>query len=375
MPASRLPFSSLRSVRIAIVTLLGVCVAQAAYWTIEQSHYADRIHAERLAQYSLDVRAAIELVQRGARESDVLSIYPDLVYEDHTPVLSAAARAAIDEARSSRLIRYGAEGAFFLLVLIGAIWVLARALRQDAAVRRRQQSFLASASHEFKSPLASARLSIETLALRDPSAETRTRLFDRALEDLARLEGLVVNLLDNAQLEEGGVRLVRERIDLARAAAQAQQEIADRARAHGVRVAVAAPAEVECEADPVAVRSILRNLLDNALKAVVPGDGGRIELSIEPRGAFAVVSVSDNGIGFESAACERLFEKFHRELRPDAPARGGSGLGLYLVRRFAELQGGFARAHSDGPGRGARFEVAWPLYRAHVADLSAEVAS
>lgn len=347
-----------RGVRIAFLTLLAVCVAQAAYWTIDQALYTSRVHEQRLAEHARDVRAALELEQRGASRDEVLALYPELEFVAGVPALSAATRAALDDARTSRLVRYGSEGAFFLLVLCGSIWVLARALRQDAALRRRQQSFLASASHEFKSPLASARLSIETLALRDPPLEARAKLFDRALEDLARLDGLVVNLLDDAQLEEGGVRLVRERVDLAQAARAALAEVESRVRAHAVGVGIEAAGPVECAADPIAVRSVMRNLLDNALKAVDTRSEARVDVRVEARGDRAVFSVRDNGVGFDGRNAERLFEKFHRE--PNARSRTGAGLGLFLVRRFAELQGGFARASSDGPGRGALFEVGWP---------------
>ncbi|TAJ17017.1 MAG: HAMP domain-containing histidine kinase [Planctomycetota bacterium] len=350
------PLSSLRGVRIAFLTLLAVCVAQAAYWTIDQALYTSRMHDQRLAEHARDVRAALELEQRGATREEVLALYPELSYVDGAPVLSAGARAALDDARSSRLVRYGSEGAFFLLVLCGSIWVLARALRQDAALRRRQQSFLASASHEFKSPLASARLSIETLALRDPPKEQRDKLADRALDDLSRLDGLIVNLLDNAQLEEGRVRLVRERIDLGKAARATLAEFEGRVRANGVELEVRAEPGAECLADPVAVHSVLRNLVDNALKAVSATRAPRIELSVRAQGDDVVTTVRDNGVGFESSAAERLFDKFHREPGP----RSGAGLGLYLVRRFVELQGGVARASSAGPGSGAQFEVAWP---------------
>ncbi|MBM3978369.1 MAG: HAMP domain-containing histidine kinase [Planctomycetes bacterium] len=353
----RTPLSGLRGVRIAFVLLLAVCVAQAAYWTIDQVLYTSGMHERWLAHHSHDVRTAIELGQRGAMQQQIIELFPELVFVDGTPALSPQALAELESERHSRLVRYGSEGAFFLLVLCGAIWVLARALRQDSELRKRQQGFLASASHEFKSPLASARLSIETLAMRDPPKEQRDKLADRALDDLSRLEGLIVNLLDNEQLEEGRVRLVRERIDVGQAARATQAEFEGRLRAHGVEFVVHAEPGAECLADPVAVRSVLRNLVDNALKAVSATSAPRIELDVRARDGSAVATVRDNGIGFESSAAERLFEKFHREPGP----RAGAGLGLYLVRRFVQLQGGVARARSGGPGRGAEFEVAWPL--------------
>jgi signal transduction histidine kinase len=356
-----IPREKQRRVRIAFLSLLVVCVAQAAFWTVDQAVYTGRMHDQLLLEREADVRAALELGRLGVPRDRIRALYPEVAYAGDEPTLAPEARRQLDDESRGRLIRYLSEGAFFLAVLCGTIWLLARALREDAALRVRQQAFLAGASHEFKSPLASARLSLETLALRELPPEARGRLFDRALDDLARLDGLVANLLENAQLEEGGVRLVRERVDLGQAAQTALTEVESRARARAARLELTSAPCVACAADPVAVHSILRNLLDNALKAVAPEGGGRIDVGVEARGTTAVLWVADNGVGFPGEAAERLFQKFHREPGADDRARGGAGLGLYLVRRFAELQGGWARASSAGPGRGARFEVGWPL--------------
>lgn len=83
-----------------------------------------------------------------------------------------------------------------------------------------------------------------------------------------------------------------------------------------------------------------------------------LEASQDPR--HVVLAIGDDGVGFEPDAAEQLFEKFYRPGDELTRQSRGSGLGLYLVRRFLELDGGRITASSAGPGQGARFTVQWP---------------
>jgi signal transduction histidine kinase len=126
--------------------------------------------------------------------------------------------------------------------------------------------------------------------------------------------------------------------------------------------AEAAP-ELEVQADPIALRTVLSNLVDNAIKATIANGGGTVTLRAEESGQFVKLVVRDSGVGFAANETNRLFEKFYRpgdELRRKTR---GSGLGLYIVRRFVELEHGRVSAHSDGPGQGAVFTVLWPAPR------------
>ena len=139
------------------------------------------------------------------------------------------------------------------------------------------------------------------------------------------------------------------------------EEIEPNLREAGVELVTQLDSAARIHADPASVRSVVRNLLDNALKAVAGNtERKRIEVRVVCGEGKAALRVEDNGCGFESDEAQRLFEKFYRqgdEMRRTSP---GVGLGLYLVRRWAELDGGQARARSAGPGHGARFEVRWP---------------
>ncbi|MCA9730350.1 MAG: ATP-binding protein, partial [Candidatus Eisenbacteria bacterium] len=117
-------------------------------------------------------------------------------------------------------------------------------------------------------------------------------------------------------------------------------------------------------ADQTAVTRVLRNLVDNALKAVRDASPRRIQVRARAAGEWAVVTVADTGSGFDPKEAGRLFDKFYRP--GDELRRGGqgSGLGLYIVRHLVERSGGTVQAESDGPGHGATFTVTWPVVSA-----------
>ena len=263
---------------------------------------------------------------------------------------------ADSEARVNRILW---EGGFFLVVLFGGMAVLTRAIRHDAELRRRQQNFLAAVSHEFKSPLASIQLAAETLVLRAREADSQ-RLGQRILEDGERLLRMVDNLLDTTRLEEGRLKLAPQPTDIAAAAAAAVVAIAERARLSNIAVTLDAPAALRVTLDAAALDTVLRNLLDNAIKACVAGNGHTIAIRATKIGTGATLTVADDGLGFPPEEAAMIFEKFHRvgdELRRTMP---GTGLGLYIVKRLVELANGSIEAHSAGPGKGATITIRWP---------------
>jgi signal transduction histidine kinase len=351
-----------RYIQIGMLVLLGVCFAQVGWWLIDQARYTSRVRERVVRHYEEDVRAAEGLLREGVDPAMVERVLP------HVEVLDGGVRARVaeralthlDEERLRRLNQYGWEGLFFLGVLAACMVILFRAIRRDAALRRRQQNFLASVSHEFKSPLASLKLSAETLGLRDPDPEGRRRLVGRMVEDIDRLESMVTNILDTARLEEGQAHLHPESVRLAEVVFGTLE--ASRSQVDAERVALSAevPAELCVQADPHALRAILRNLVDNAVKATAAKGGGCVSIAAARNGAGVQLEVADDGVGFAPEERVNIFRKFYRPGDELRRKQRGSGLGLYLVRRLVELHRGRVSARSDGPGCGAVFTVVLP---------------
>ena len=350
-----------RRLQVGFLLLLAISAIQVVWWLVDQARIADRIADDRVARLEVDRDAAAAALRAGQALDELRAFYPDLLIDAEGSRLRPESLQAIEIERRRHLSQYRWEGAFFLLVLGGGILVLWRVLRREADLLNRQQNFLAAVSHELRSPLASLRLTTETLLLRDLAAADRRGLLERNLEDLRRLERLVGNLLETTRLEERRAVPRRAPVDLSEAVSLAFAELGHRAAGtEGIDIEVRVEPGLGLQADPVGLGTVLRNLIGNAIESAQAA-GTRVEVSARRLGSAVELQVLDDGVGFEPAEGKRLFEKFYRpgsELRRN---KQGSGLGLYLVRGFVALEGGEVEASSDGPGRGATFRVTWPV--------------
>jgi len=235
-----------------------------------------------------------------------------------------------------------------------------------AALREQQQSkdrFIATLSHELRNPLAAIRAAVELLGLDMPAGHPSLAVLERQTGTLVRMTD---DLLDATRALTGRLQLVRERLDLCavvhEAATDAAAEFASGRRA--LRVSVP-PDGVEVDGDRVRLAQLVGNLVSNAGKYTEPG--ATVRVVVEAAGPEAVLTVTDDGIGFAPALADSLFEVFTRAA-PSGTTAGGLGLGLAIVRTIAELHGGSVSAHSEGTGTGARFEVRLPLAAGPAAD-------
>lgn len=349
-----------KALQIGFIGLLVTCFAQVSFWIVDQVRYTADVREALTQSYEREARMAQFLLDAGTPESDVEQRFPHLEVTDGTAVVAPDELSRLDRARRRRLNQYGWEGSFFLAVLLAGIGVIAAALRQRGALHKREENFVAAVSHEFKSPLASLRLSAETLARRTPDAETTARLSARMVGDVERLEAMVTNILDASSLSDGTRRFEPGTVELARAADRLVDRVGCHASLRGVRFEADVPPDALVRADSTALEAVVENLLRNALKSVAANGGGTVAMSAHREGKHWRIDVTDDGLGFDPDDASKLFEKFYRpgdELRRRTE---GSGLGLYIVERFVREHGGRVRAESRGPGTGATFRVWWP---------------
>ena len=353
---------AVRALQHGFLTLLVICVAQLAYWMADEYRYTAAVRLRARSEYEASARWAADLVRAGISWPQIATMHPELVRASDGAIgVSPSALTQLDADRFHRMNRYSWEGAFFLTVLFGAMSVVYSAIREETALRRRQQLFLAAASHELRSPLASLRLSADTLTLRDPPPARRAELVKRLLADLGRLDRTVSNILDASRLSGDGVPLVREQVTLAQAIGAVTEELQLLAAEAGVRIDVAVPPTLTLHADREGVYTVVRNLVHNAIKASrATGPGAAVAIVAATDNGHVRLDVRDHGIGFEPSETSRLFDKFYRIESTGQERLPGTGLGLYIVRRCMELESGSVHASSDGPGRGACFTVRWP---------------
>jgi len=350
-----------RPVQLVFVILLMTCLAQVTWWVVDQGIYSSQMNAKVTETYERDASIATLLASEHDFTPEQLEpMFGDVEFnEDGTASVDSGKLDMLRHRRDARLTRYYWEAGFFVLVLLSTVALIGVTLRARTELLRRQQNFLAAVSHELKSPLASLRLSAETLLLREPDKAGTRRISERMVQSTERLAGMVTNLLDTARLDDDRVELTPERIELGRLVEHAIEPISCTAHVHGVEIHSEVPGDLEVFADATAVQSVVSNLVSNAFKSTKAQGGGEVVITARREGTRVRLEVTDNGMGFEPRIAHQLFERFFRPGNELVRKTKGSGLGLFIVRRFVELDGGEIDAKSEGEGHGATFTVWW----------------
>jgi len=350
-----------RVFQLTALALVLVSAVEVGWWLLDQHRFAVDKVRQMHEVYAQQVGAAQALLNRGAPATEVRELLPQvIVLNDRRAALSPDVDRRLIAEEQRHIAQYAWEGSFFILALAACIAVIARALRAEALVLQEQESFLALVSHQFKTPLASLQLSLETMAMRPLSPEHMRALIERMLADIARMEGMVTQILESMRLDRGRIDLRAEPVDLDGAVARVIAGFAERAAKERISVTADVERGLQVMADPLALDVILRNLLENALAAVAPVGGGSIAFVGRRAGGEAELSVRDSGVGFRSPDAARLFQKFTRLHPGGGGSHFGTGLGLYIVRRLMQLAGGRVSAQSAGVGQGATFVLTWP---------------
>jgi signal transduction histidine kinase len=358
---------SARVFQLTALAMVAVSAVMVAYWMYAlRSGAIERNQAARVL-YSEQVAAAQALLASGVNAQRVHTTLPGIVVHGEEASLDPEVDRKLAAEERRRINQFAWEGAFFLLALGICITVIARALRAEALVLHEQDNFLALVSHQFKTPLASLQLSLETMALRPLSPDQSGTLIERMLADLARMEAMVTQILESVRLERGRVDLRREPVEVAGAVARVVASLEERAKKERVTISADLARGVYVLADPLALDVVMRNLLENAISAVAPVGGGTVRIEGRRLNGEVEVIVRDSGVGFRPGDGMRLFEKFTRLHPGGGSSYFGTGLGLFIVRRLMQLAGGRVSAHSDGVGQGAQFVLAWPAAPAEAA--------
>jgi two-component system sensor histidine kinase BaeS len=233
---------------------------------------------------------------------------------------------------------------------------LARAFNEMAErlahTERTKRQLVSDVAHELRSPVTNLRCSLE--AIQDGLAPPDRARVDALHAETLLLQRLIADLQDLALADAGGLMLERVPVDVGAAIERALG--ADRG---GARVIVAVdPDARRVIADAGRLEQMLRNLIGNARRHTPPD--GAIRVRATRHGGAVRIAVADTGCGIAAEHLPYVFERFYRADASRDRATGGAGLGLAIVRRLAEAQGGRVSAVSDGEGRGATFTIELP---------------
>jgi signal transduction histidine kinase len=261
-----------------------------------------------------------------------------------------------------------------LLLFLGVVGIagtvaVVALLRRLAAAREEQrrleeigharEEFTSIVSHELRTPVAGLLGFLQTTidhweAMGD---DERRRAVGRAFTNARSLQALTTDVLDSASIEATTMAYRFQPIDIRSCVSDAVEQLADASPERPVNVTQ--PGEpLTVNADPLRLRQVLTNLLDNATKSSAPDSP--IDIDVTSDGDRASISVRDRGAGLASDERDRIFDKF---TRGRVGIGRGSGLGLYISRHIVEAHGGTISASSTSGEAGARFTFTIPLHR------------
>lgn len=246
---------------------------------------------------------------------------------------------------------------FLVLVLVGVVLYLTLTIKAFR-LNQRQSNFIDSVTHELKSPIASLKLYLQTLARRPVSGEEAAGFYRFMLDDLERLDTLINHMLDAARLDQPPSAAELRDVDLS--------PLLENAAVTACRRYHLPEDTIQSELTPAVIRArpidlemVFRNLIDNAIKYAGSPPQVRVQTRFARAGTITV-GISDNGPGIPAKLRRKIFGRFVRlgsELEREKP---GTGLGLFIVRTLVQRLKGAIHVRAAAQGSGTVFEVELP---------------
>lgn len=262
----------------------------------------------------------------------------------------------IAQGRWRVMLQYTLLG-FSLVSLLVGLLVLFKGLDDARRLVNMKANFLSAVSHELKTPLTAIRMFSEMMASGRAPGEKGVQYAARIGAEAERLQGMIEGILAYTRLEEDSAALRFEETDLAAIGRESAALLSEAFARAGIRLNTSIAPRAPVNGDYNALRSVVQNLLENALK-YSPADT-EVTLDVAAGSEEIVLRVADQGIGIDPADQKRVFEKFYRAGDEMTRKTRGSGLGLALVKRIVDAHGGNIRLNSR-TGEGTEMIVAFP---------------
>jgi two-component system sensor histidine kinase SenX3 len=323
---------------------IGIVITDDHGVALFANHAADQLLGARQGEAIAEVRFR-EAIERAILDRS--SVWNEL--ELYTPVRRVLEITAIP-------LDFGVES-------VGAV-----AYIDDVTEHRRvdamRRDFIANVSHELKTPLSALAVLAETIGDNLDDPDVAARLAVRLGDEATRLSDLVEDILDLSQAE--ALSSQDEPVEAVALLRSVEDAMRPAAIERGVRLVVEpVPPEARMSGDRRQLKSMLINLIDNAIKYTEPTTATpspEVTINTSIVDDQVAVAITDQGIGIPEGHVDRVFERFYRVDRARSRATGGTGLGLSIVRHIANDHGGTVTVDST-LGEGSTFTVFLPLWR------------
>ncbi|MEZ4631992.1 MAG: HAMP domain-containing sensor histidine kinase [Deinococcales bacterium] len=346
--------------RIAFSVIILFVLAQVFWWVMFQQIYVRRVTNMLLESWQLDLVSANDLLSQGVEAGHLVQRYPKLRFNGETFELSATQvdQFIAEQRRHLRMFMW--EGGFFVLAVLFGLWVIYLSLKTERLLKKQQQNFLSAITHEFKTPIATLKLLIQSAQKRQLSLEKQQDYWQKMALELSRLEASSEQVLAAARLEHSPPNL--QTTDLLNLI----QDLSDKAKnsleARGAKLELNLPKTplkpFNVMVNPDAFALVLNNLFDNAIK-YSPQMPKPIRLKLSQDDYLVRIDVEDEGIGIDKKEVKKVFEKFYRSGNELTRQSKGVGLGLHLVKSTIEAMNGWVRC--EPLAKGSRFSIMLPL--------------
>lgn len=252
--------------------------------------------------------------------------------------------------------QYIGEGITFFLVIVAGAGVVFYLVRRQLQQSQQQQNFMMALTHELKTPIAVAKLNLETLQKRKLEEQQQQRLIQTTLQEANRLNSLCNNMLLSSQIEARGLTMSDEEINISELTASCAGDYMQ--RFPGKKIITAIAPELFTQGDRLLLQMAVNNLLDNAIK-YSPKEG-TVTVELTAANKWITIKVKDEGKGIEPDEKQRIFTKFYRIGNAATKAAKGTGLGLYLTKKIVQEHNGNIIVTDNTPS-GCIFTIALPL--------------
>lgn len=235
-----------------------------------------------------------------------------------------------DEYKRSKSKYLGEGGIFFLVILVGAVFVY-RSVRKQFYLQQQQQNFMMAVTHELKTPISITKLNLETLQKYNLDPDKQKKIIRTTLDETARLDFLANNILISSQLEGKRYKSAKEELDLSSLMKDCISDFRNRFPERVINDDIETDADVK--GDAFLLQMMINNLLENALK-YSPKES-LVFASLKKHGSEIVMKIKDEGPGISDEEKKNIFLKFYRIGNEATRKTQGTGLGLYLCREIA----------------------------------------
>jgi two-component system sensor histidine kinase CiaH len=252
--------------------------------------------------------------------------------------------------------QYIGEGITFLAVILMASIFVYRAVRRQFKLQQQQENFMMAITHELKTPIAVAKLNLETLLKYQLDEARKQKMLQATLQETNRLNTLASNILVSSQLEGGKYHLSKEELNFSELVKTSVNDFKNRFPDRHWRIDI--EPEIDIPGDALLLQILVNNLIENAVK-YSPREAA-IECSLQKKNRMVLLQVIDEGPGIPDNEKKKVFEKFYRIGNESTRTTKGTGLGLYLVKKIVHDHHGHIRV-TNNLTRGCNFMVSFTV--------------